>query len=422
MIFLFFAIAIFFALFSWRKTKKFLNPITIFNSIWILVIFLYNFRLSYLMDELSQRCILIFIVMIISFDLSFIVIYFFTKKNMVQKVKFSNLIIKKRLLDVMFWIWLFIEIIETVYSKGVPLLWKLTGSPKTYFDYGIPSVHGFTNAFGLSLVMLLYYYFVFVKRKKDILIKMIIMALFYISLITRQVLISMAIEIVVISLLSVKKNPLFKIPILAFIGIIAFGLVGNVRTGYDAFLNVAMMKYSTTPFFIGFIWVYMYLTMSVANINKLSTLSFTHTGGKTIIAKYMPTIIRTMLGIEESEPDYLVTKAFNVSGFFADFYVSYGLVGVAVISIIFGVIGGYLFKKISAYSGKYKFYYAIYLQIIILSFFYNHLLYLPSGFQFVIIFIFNKFKVFYGVHNYGKKEDIGDIAINSGRRNRTLST
>ena len=167
------------------------------------------------------------------------------------------MIIKKNVLDFLFYIWLIIELFETIYSRGVPLLWKLIGDSKTYFDYGIPSVHGFANAFGLSLVMLMYYYFVFVKRKKDVLVKMLIMVLFYVSLITRQVLISMAIEIISVSLLSARKIPVIKLIILCIIGIIVFGLIGNVRTGYDAFLNVSMMKYSTGPLFIGFIWVYM---------------------------------------------------------------------------------------------------------------------------------------------------------------------
>ena len=37
---------------------------------------------------------------------------------------------------------LIIFVIQTIYSRGLPLIWKLTGSSKVYIDYGIPSLTG----------------------------------------------------------------------------------------------------------------------------------------------------------------------------------------------------------------------------------------------------------------------------------------
>lgn len=59
--------------------------------------------------------------------------------------------------------------------------------------------------------------------------------------------------------------------------------------------------------------------------------------------------------------------------------------------MIYGIMAGNLFKKvIKRMNEKNMIYYSICMQIIMLSFFYNHLLYLPSGFQFIIVYLLFK--------------------------------
>ena len=173
--------------------------------------------------------------------------------------------------------------------------------------------------------------------------------------------------------------------------------MGNFRTGYEEFLNVALMKEpNINKSLIGFYWTYMYLTMTVSNVNNAVLLDVNGFGLQPIASIYLPTVISNIVFTEKIEiPQYLVTQAFNVSGFFMDFYIGFGNFGVAIISSIYGLLGAYLFKKVRKNENeKNVLYYAIYLQIILLSFFYNHLLYLPSGFQFIIIFAIFKYLSF----------------------------
>ena len=158
---------------------------------------------------------------------------------------------------------------------------------------------------------------------------------------------------------------------------------------------------------IGVYWVYMYLTMTVANVNNAVLLGINDYGITPIASVYIPTVISNLLFSNSNikVPNYLVTRAFNVSGFFIDFYIGYGNLGVAIISAIYGLLGAYTLKKVTKKQNeKNILYYAIYLQIVLLSFFYNHLLYLPSGFQFVIVYII--FKIFDKKSKYRKESQL----------------
>ena len=138
----------------------------------------------------------------------------------------------------------------------------------------------------------------------------------------------------------------------------------------------------------------MYFTMSIANINNAIYLGINQYGLYPIMKNYLPTVFSNII-FENSNiiiPNYLVTKAFNVSGYFINFYLAFGNLGVLIISSIYGVLGGIITNKNrNESSEKNLLYMSVYIQIIILSFFENHLFYLPSGFQFLLIFLFLKY-------------------------------
>lgn len=372
--------------------KSWLNPVSIFNVVWLAVCFLYGFRLSpNLQAPLENRTCYLLILGNIIFTISCIVISKISIRSSnisiykTKEITFEN--IQKH-----FWIWFSLELLETVYSKGFPIIWALQHNGKTYFDYGIPSIHGFANAYGLIILTVLSYQLFkgsYKKQSKKIMTYILIILGMYVLMLTRQVIISAIIQIFVVYCFLRKKIPVFKIIMWIFFIIIAFGLVGNIRTGYYEFLSVAEMDTKVNPMFVGFYWVYMYLTMTIANLNKLFNMTFTPLGMGYFWSIYLPTaLVNSVFKFNPTNQyDFLVTQAFNVSGYNADAYVSLGIIGIVIMSIIYGVLGGLCYKKIVRNrSMKNILYYAVYLQIIVLSFFYNQLFYLPSGFQFIIIY------------------------------------
>lgn len=375
--------------------KSWLNPVSIFNLVWLIVCFLYGFRLSpRLQANLTDHTCYFLILGNVVFTIACIIVNkisvnaTFISKFEKKEITFEN--IKRH-----FWIWFVIEIFETIYSRGFPIIWSLQHNGKTYFDYGIPSFHGFANAYGLSILTILAYLLFKGNNKcaSKIRIYIIVFLFMYLLMLTRQVIISAIIQIFVVYCFLKKKVPVVKIVLISLIIIIAFGLLGNARTGYSEFLNVADIDTNIHPVFVGFYWVYMYLTMTIANLNKLFNMTFSPLGVGYFCSIYLPTIIANLLfktgSVDQSV--YLVTQAFNVSGYNADAYISLGLIGIVIMALIYGALGGGLYKKlVRKRNMKNIIYCAIYIQIIVLSFFSNQLFYLPSGFQFIIIYLLFK--------------------------------
>ena len=381
------------------KTKKLINPLSLFNMIWLLVISIYQLRLSVLQDPIEDKTIITFMICILSFSIFFILGIIFKISNKNNKQETTHVIEYKTIRN-LFFFWVFIEIIETIYSGGLPIFWKILDSTKNYMNYGIPTLHGFMNSISLVIVLLSTYLYLYNRKKtgkrdKRLIGILLTVLIFDICMITRQVIISAIIEMIAIYIVFNNKIPWKKLIIITLVIIIAFGILGNFRTGYEEFLNVAVMKQpNINKSLIGFYWVYMYLTMTVSNVNNAVLLDVNGFGLQPIASIYLPTIISDVLFADNIEiPQYLVTQAFNVSGFFMDFYIAFGNLGVGIISAIYGILGAYLYKKLHKNENeKNILYYAVYLQIILLSFFYNHLLYLPSGFQFIIIFLLFNYK------------------------------
>ena len=395
---------------GWYATRKKINPITIYNAIWLLVVLLYQIRLSGFQPEIDDQTYGLLVLKSFTFTISFLIFYLFKfkfhlphRKNKPHKISgvrsFFTTLDYRKVLTPIFLGWCVVEIFETIYSGGLPIIWKLTGDPRTYFDYGVSTLHGLMNAVGLVVITLSFLAFLKEKDRKQrgVFLAMIAICLgFYLCIITRQVLISAVIQMLVIYALTKrplnKKKFIFGLASVALAGIIVFGIIGNIRTGYDGFISVAGIDTNVPPIFVGFYWVYMYLTMSLANINNAVVLGINHFGGIYPAAKvFLPTVLSRAIfspNVAVSVPDYLMTQAFNVSGYFIDFYVGMGVLGVVMIAAIYGLLGGVIFKMLQKNASEKRIVlYAVYLQIIILSFFFNHLLYLPSGFQLILVLV-----------------------------------
>lgn len=399
MFYIYIFISLIFIFLSIKVTKKILNPIFIFVGTWLAIIVLYQFELSNWQYNLIDDSYITFIINIMAFTISYLLVYIFKRKKIIQnneKKDDKNVIVDFNFIKKIFIFWIIIEIIETIYSGGIPIIWKLVGSSKTYASYGIPTVHGLMNSISLVIMLLSYYLYLKENRKnKKLLLIIGTIILFDLMIITRQVIVSALIELFVIYIFFNKKIPVYKLLIIVSFLVIGFGLIGNIRTGSDNFIYVSSFKNENiNSFLIGFYWVYMYFTMSIANINNAIYLGISQYGLYPIMKNYLPTVFSNII-FENSNiiiPNYLVTKAFNVSGYFINFYLAFGNLGVLIISSIYGVLGGIITNKNrNESSEKNLLYMSVYVQIIILSFFENHLFYLPSGFQFFLIFLIFKY-------------------------------
>ncbi|MDF7640327.1 O-antigen ligase [Bifidobacterium sp. ESL0784] len=383
---------------SYWVCKRWINPLSIYVVVWLAVVLLYQLRLSELQDVPADKTYVVLLAALCFFALFFVIFRFIPTLSVGPKEGERRSVTHTQIVFLSL-AWLFAEIIEIVYSKGLPIVWLLTGSSKTYFDYGIPTFHGLFNSVALVTILLAEYE-LFTAQKhniwRDDAIIIGAILLFYVCLISRQMIVSAAVELlVVLAFLKPKWTKRLLLPLI-LVGILLFGVIGNFRTSN---FNV-VSRFKTTPigFLSGFYWVYMYVTMTLANINRLVGLPPLHLGFP-LISQYLPSVLRPRVSREAAYQLFnsgaLVSSNFTASGYFSVFYAAYGVLGVLIIAGLYGAVSGWSSHILmNTRDERSILVFAVVIQVIILSFFDNFLLYLPDVFQLLILlYLFRKKRV-----------------------------
>ncbi len=375
------------------KNKKIYSPAIVFNAIFFVTLALYLLRFSNFQQLLSYRTKVLFLSNVLAFNITYFLCFFIKLKfPSFSKIKKCNMDTEKRLV-IARRIVLALFFIEMIYSKGFPLLWILTGSAKTYFDYGIPSLHGAFN----GLVMCLGAYALFKKRKDKFLYLGI-----GILIISRQIIMTMVLEAIVFNFLSTKfdKRSLRKYLVIGIVFIVMFNVIGNFRSGRDTMDNLFQPREGYEKLPTSLKWVYAYMTFPISNLNNLVSITDGNINhGASIASTLIPTAFLNIIHIEPKyTPQYLILPHYNTSTSFPDIYLDFGIYGIIGYGVLLGFLGYSLFKRVSEKNlESTKLVYAIYIHNIFLLFYINMFLYLPVVSQFFYIFLL--------FHEEGKNED-----------------
>ena len=382
MIYIIFIILFAFLILDFSKDKKLISPIKLFNLIWIVILGLYYFKLSYLQQDFSFRTLLIFFLCIVFYDIvSFYMLYVkrsYQKER--KKLYIPKIDIEKKLKYVNY-IFIILFVVECIYSKGFPVLFKLTTGYSNYLNFGIPSLHGVLN--GLAIVLATYY---ILKKSKW----KYLYILFAVLTISRQVIISIIIQTIIVSILfAIKENKKINYKKYIFGGIIvlfAFAMFGNFRSGSDMMGIIFRSKYPNLPNPI--MWVYSYTEFSLSNFNNLVSMTNGMVNyGASSLLMFLPTVVLKFLNISPVwQEKYIIQDSFNVSTWFPEIYLDFGILGIIIFSILIAVLGSYLYKKtqknLNIENGMI---YAVFAHNILLFFFVNMFLYIPIVAEFIYI-------------------------------------
>ena len=369
---------------DFRLNKKIFTPAIIFNGIFFVTLFLYYLNLSYIQQPLSadtKGCLWLSVL-----AYNFVVfVYYLThakirKDDFVHFNDFYTFGISNDALFIARLVVLVVFFAEVVYSRGFPLMWKLTGSSLTYFDFGIPSVNG---AF-CGLVMILGAY-TLTQKGVDKYIYIGIGVL----IISRQVIVSIVIEGLVFKLITSRKKikRLFlKLFALAVVGITAFAIIGNFRTGTEDFLKVGQFKpeYDYIP--VSVKWIYSYMCFSLSNFDNLVSMTggFENFGASSL-NELFPSVLTDFLHIKQNaEYYYLISPNFTASTCYPEIYLDFGMFGIALHCFLIALIAVWSFENFTKNGNvKYAMIYAVIVHNILMFFFNNMFLYLPVVSQFV---------------------------------------
>lgn len=363
------------------KNKKVLSPRFLFNFIFFISYSLYKWDFSYIQQQLSSRTEYILLVCVISFNIVYLLmeLIFHNKQFKKKTLNLDKSYINKKI-RIAKYIAIGIFVLELIYSKGCPLLWKFTGDPRSYFDFGIPSLNG--AFYGLVTCLGAYS---LISKSKD---KYIYLAM-GLLMISRQLLMSIIIEGFIFYLISsTKKINYKKIIIFGIVIFAGFTMIGNFRSGSNTMDNAFRPKRHYNKLSDTTKWTYSYMTFSISNFNNL--VSMTKGGvnnGASMLSEFMPTIILNKVNIKQKfDRSFLIVPNYNVSTYLPSIYLDFGVVGIAIFNMLMAIAGYFLYKNATENKNdKNILLYAVYAHNIILLFFINMFLYLPVIVQFIYI-------------------------------------
>ena len=328
------------------KRTILLHPFMIFSGVWLTVVFLYSLHLSTLLRystgevvEMTGYIWIPFVGVIALYATfhHFLSLAYRPRSETLQ----LNLDLLEHRLSMWFRIWMVISIVEIFISGGIPLIWLVQHSTKTYIDFGITSLHGLVNSLLVSLAVCRVALYLITGKRKHLRIP-IFVVVWSVLVVTRQLMLTSLVEytVVFLSLKSIKPGTFVRIGLSVLVLVLVFGFVGDLRSGSDAFRLLAEPT-DAYPTWLpsGVLWVYIYITTPINNLiytartfPPLGSLLFPNTA-----ATLFPTFLRTTIygtQLNQAESGNLITQAFNVSTAYVGPYQDYGLVGVVLLSIL----------------------------------------------------------------------------------------
>jgi oligosaccharide repeat unit polymerase len=375
-----------------------IHPLFIFLSTWLLTVVLYELHLSLLLIYPSNLVIHVVVWIVVPYTLTVLLYLGFRSWERPSPLSFrldSRLQTDKltRWLRIAFIVWAILTVIEVVASGGVPLLWLIQGSSKTYFDFGIASVHGLLNSLILAIGLAEFAIFAITGKRKHLWMPAFVLVWSLIA-VTRNMLTVILIECAIAWAMTRGLNwkTLAKASLSFLALILVFGYIGDFRTGGETFRQLAEPSPNYPEWLpSGVLWVYIYVGTPINNlVNTVqSTAPLNSPLFPNATSLLFPSVIRDVIynpaTISDALSGDLVSDAFNVSTAYVGAFQDFGMAGVAGFSIVLGWLSAHFWRDRSLRGSLI---YAVMGQCLIVSIFFNHLFYLPVITQVIWLYVF----------------------------------
>jgi len=196
----------------------------------------------------------------------------------------------------------------------------------------------------------------------------------------------------------------FAVLLIGFLFVFAWlGELRNV-SGSEQLYDVFQISDNYPPWMPkGFIWVYMYLTSSLNNVeNMIGTYADLNFEPYYVLFSFFPTVIRDMLPPPNTVD--LVVSAFNVSSFMPNYLSAFGFYGTFIFYFLASLVPMYVYYKfVQTKRLSYGFALVIFLHSIALSIF--------SDFFFIQVYVFQVLLQFIVFMKIRASEDLRCLII-----------
>ena len=348
--------------------------------------------------KLSNTTLYYILYSVVAVGLSWALVKFiFLNKRCVLKKNGYLIVFSPKIKNKIFFItclWCVLSAVELLYHRDLPLLTAFGLGSILYHEYGIPSLHGFLNALILSLSMYMLYSFIESKNKKYLFLYIFTIVPF-ILMMTRGGITSLLLQSLFVLLIfkEVKFNLILKILFLSIFFIFLFSFLGKFRYGNfsNDFFQVFQISSNYPDFMpLDFMWVYMYITSSINNLEyNISLYNNWNFEPYILVFDLLPSVIRQNLPTPYSTN--LVNSAFNVSSFMPKYLSAFGLHGSLIFYFFAALFPLIIYQKFLLQRKlKHGFILAILLHSIVLSIFSDFFLIITYVFQILIqYFVFS---------------------------------
>lgn len=344
------------------------------------------FHFSLVLTTLSSYLFIYIILSCFAFILSYIIIKELYVINNFKSHFYINESINKSLIK-LFIIWLLLTLVEIAYFRSLPILSIFGIGEGAYTEWGIPSLHGLLNS--IILVVSNYCLYLYIKTKEKKYIQFFLLILLWpLILITRQLFMSMAVQGIFVYLFfnKLKTKNILKFIALALSIILLFGIVGDLRSGSsDMFIAIAQPS-SNYPTFLpsGFLWVYIYITSPLNNVNfNIQDYPLFNFNPSPLLSSFLPSFIRDKITFwGQTNNLKLVDDLLNVSSMFPNYLSAFGYLGSILFYFLMGLIFNVIYFKTKRFNVNIKW---VFILVVILH---NILFSLFVDFFSSLVFIF----------------------------------
>jgi oligosaccharide repeat unit polymerase len=368
-----------------------LNPAFLYAATWTFVLLIYSLRLSYLLDPLHPSTVLLIVGTSVSFILGWMI------ESLPNYGRLATARTDTRLLREaigssrvgrrVWTIWIIFAMgiaCEIAYFGGAPILSVAgIGAQMGYSDFGIPGFHGVMNALFYTGCVVTFARILLGATRRTSLLTLISIA-YPVLVISRQVLISLLLQyaLVYFSIRKVSTKAVIRAGVLLIATLLIFGYLGDARSGRDRIIGLASPTFEYPDWLpSAFIWVYIYLSTPLNNVNLNIDISPNYLPLETA-GSFIPSFARDdfLSSFGDTQQWDLASSSFNVSSLLQSFLMDFGVGGSIVFTLLCGVVFARLRRR-SVASPTAFFAMIVVLHVIALSFFTNLLFHLVFMFE-----------------------------------------
>jgi oligosaccharide repeat unit polymerase len=362
-----------------------ISPQKIFTVVWLIPL-----AMPYLIvDNLTLKRVgteTIFLVLsnIFMMYIFYFIFWLYGMRGSVIKVHFAlkklNFEKFSRNIDKIFWVWIVVYAINIIGSGGIPLIWIIQGDPRTYSDFGLPTLGGLGNmlrAFLLSSYYIIYFYSnlaIRKRRKYSIISIFLIITPFLFETSRGNGLVLILHPIALYFLLNdFKTTQIFK-------GIFAFFIITFILGGVQALRYsdgiYQLLKFAENSGFSNssiiealLIPAIIYSSVPIINLDlNIQTSELIKFQPFYSLTGFLPTVIRDII-LVKGDYGELINEANNASSFFIPFIRDFGIIGTYISVSIISAVVAYCYSRSRTGNLIYMFSYPPIFMSVFLSFF-----------------------------------------------------